>query len=68
MRHSFRNVESKMNVKLAYVLIIDGDYDTTGVVNFNTKKAAQMYDRLLHEAMAECDGVVLSRIIYDEAE
>ena len=57
-----------MNVKLAYVLIIEGEFDCTGVESFSTKKAAQMYDRLLHEAMSECDGVVLSRIIYDETE
>ena len=59
-----------MNVKLAYV-IYNTDTDTyvsptQDVKGFYTKKAAQMYDRLLKEAYGE--DKVLSRIIYDDGE
>ena len=55
------------NVKLAYV-IVSGDHETNqhGLASFNTKKGAQMYDRLLKETYGE--SLVISRIIYDSED
>ena len=60
------NMEYKKmnNVKLAYVIMNgDNEPEQHGLASFNTKKAGQMYDRLLKET----HGIerVISRIIYD---
>ena len=57
-------------IKLAYVIVdkdnIDTPFETVShdIKTFNTKKAAQMYDRLLKETY----GIdrVISKIIYDD--
>ena len=53
-----------MKVKLAYIVESnDGVYES-GLESFNTKKAAQIYDRFLKEHYGET--IVHSNIIYDE--
>ena len=52
-----------MKVKLAYVIEINDGLEG-GVESFNTKKAAQMFDRFLKKVHGET--LVHSTIIYDE--
>ena len=58
--------KTQASVKLAYIVESqDGLYES-GLESFNTKKAAQIYDRFLKEHYG--DTIVHSNIIYDEAE
>ena len=50
-------------VKLAFLV---EEHDFAGIKSFNTKKAAQMYDRFLKEHYGE--SLVISKIIYDEGD
>ena len=53
-----------MKVRLAYVIHEEKGVLEGGIEGFNTKKAAQMYDRWLKKVYGE--SLVDSTIIYDE--